>query len=120
MSVLLGAGRSVSDVLTSGAQGALDPELRAICQDVALLIRNGASLAECLRPYERRFPAIVIPVLDVGEASGTLPDAARRLAENFEQSVGVQRELKVKAFDPVPIFFALCLVCVALDIGPVS
>ena len=113
MSVLLHSGRSVSDVLQNGAAYGLDPELRDICRTLAPQIRNGASLVQSLRVYEQRLPRIVLCLLEVGEVSGGLADAAQRLSNTFQQTTGVERKFRLSVYDPrlfLPAFGLITLI----------
>ncbi len=116
MSVLLRSGRSLSDVLQNGATYGPDPELRQICAAIAPQVRNGASLCRCLRVYERRFPPIVLCLLEVGEVSGGWEDAARRLADTFRQTTGFERKFHLNVYDPRLFLLAFGLISLVQQI----
>jgi type IV pilus assembly protein PilC len=99
MALMLRSGRSVADSILQ-ASSYLDPELRQMCAEIAPDVRGGASLHAKLLPYGHRFPEIVMPVLEVGEAAGGLPDAAKRLADTFQLANNVQRRFKYGVFNP--------------------
>jgi len=98
-SVLLGAGYGLPDALLK-ASAHSDPELQAICRVIAPELSRGASLTAALRPYSHRLPDLVLPILEVGEAAGTMEGSTKRLADAFNQSLGVKRRIKYGAFDP--------------------
>jgi type IV pilus assembly protein PilC len=108
MALMLRSGRSVADSILQ-ASSYLDPELRQICADIAPVVRGGASLYTKLVPYAHRFPEIVMPILEVGEAAGGLPDAAKRLADNFQVANNVQRKFKYGVFSPWMLIVILVL-----------
>jgi len=62
-----------------------------------------------LRPYERRFPPIVLCVLEVGEVSGGLADAVQRLADTFKQTNSFARKFRYGVYDPVQLLIILCI-----------
>jgi type IV pilus assembly protein PilC len=110
MAVLLRSGVSIGEVLRQGGVSGYDPELRALCAEVAPKVNNGASLCACLRPYASRFPRIVLPFLEVGEASGGLEDTARRMADTFKQTASAERAFKMSVYDPRLVLLALGLI----------
>ncbi len=86
-----------------------DPELRHVCEAVAFALDRGASLADAFRPHAHRFPPLVLPLLEVGEMSGSLEAAARRLAHSFNAGAAVERRFKTDIFNPWLIVLALGL-----------
>jgi len=109
VSVFLRAGRSVGDTMLREATSGIDPELRRICAAIAPQLSHGRSLCSCLRPYERRFPPIVMCVLEVGEVSGGLADQAQRLADMFKQTNSFERKFRFGVYDPRLVLLVLCL-----------
>jgi len=109
MYVCLRSGRSIAETIQREASGT-DAELRSICASIAPKLRNGASLCACLRPYARRFPPIVLCILEVGELSGTLVDQAHRLADTFKQTNGFERKFRFSVYDPRLLLLVLCLI----------
>ncbi len=109
LAVQMEMGRAIGDALVDASSGTEDRELQRICASVAPMINRGASLCSSLRPYAGRFPEIVMPILEVGEISGTLPGSARRLAATFQQSVSAERSMKFNAYDPKLALLGLCI-----------
>jgi len=109
-SVFLRSGRSVGDTMLREATSGVNPELRRICAEIAPRILNGESLSSCLQPYKRRFPPIVLYVLEVGEASGGLADQAQRLADTFRETNNFERKFRYGVYDPRLLLLVLCLI----------
>ena len=86
-----------------------DPELRQICEAAASAVDRGASLSGAFRPHAHRFPPLVLPLLEVGEMSGSLEAAARRLAHSFSEGAAVERRFRTDVFNPWLIILALGL-----------
>src|ERR1041385_6360932 len=84
LTIMLSSGMETSEALRSAAKSA-DPEIRSICKEVVGPVSMGVPLYRALERHRDRLPEIVIPVLEVGEVSGTLESASRRLAEAFEK-----------------------------------
>jgi len=86
-----------------------DFELRQMCEAVAFALDQGASLSDAFRPYAHRFSPLVLPRLEVGEMSGSLEAATRRLAHSFNAGAAVERRFKTDVFNPWLIILALGL-----------
>jgi len=99
LATLLHTGMSHPEAILRASEH-VDPELRHICRTIAPKLRNGAALSEALRPYNMRFPAVVIPILAVGDVSGTLEHSSQRLASTFQGSVSIERRMQGKVFNP--------------------
>lgn len=108
VAVLLHTGVSLPQaLLRSSLVG--DPELRQVCEAVAFALDRGASLSAAFRPHSHRFPPLVLPLLAVGEMSGSLEAAARRLAHSFNAGAAVERRFKTDVFNLWLIVLALGL-----------
>lgn len=99
---LLATGMSIPESLERAASGA-DPELLAICRRAIPKLRAGSELFRALEPDRGRFPELTLPVLEVGEVSGTLEGAAHRLAEAFDRIDGFDSKFRRAKVDPVKI-----------------
>jgi type IV pilus assembly protein PilC len=108
MAVLLATGMSLPDALQRAARSA-DPEMRRIADAVAPSLQRGARLSQALAPWRNRFPEIVLPVLEVGEESGTMEGAARRLASAFQLAAGIERKFRTAVYNPWLIILGLTL-----------
>jgi type IV pilus assembly protein PilC len=114
--LLMETGRPIPEALVA-ASDVGDPELHQIFVNIAPKLRRGASLCACLKVYENRFPALVMPLLDVGEAAGGLPSQAKRLGETFRMQVDSERRFKFNVYDPRMIFIfftALAMIVMAV------
>lgn len=109
LAVLLKAGQTLPEALTIASRS-IDPELKQMCATIVPRLRRGESLVDNLRPYAGRFPEIVMPIIEVGEVGGGMEGSARRLADSFTQSIGVEREFKYGAFDPWLVIIMMTIV----------
>lgn len=116
--MMLASGAPVAYSLQRAAHG-LDPELERICETIAPRLRAGASLPDVLRPYSSRFPDMVLPILEVGDASGSMEGAARRLAAAFSTGSAIERKFGFGVYDPRLAIAALTLVNVIFSFIPV-
>lgn len=98
LAAALSSGMLVHQALRRAARGA-DPELQRICWNAAGPVAAGMPLHQALMPWRRRLPEIVVPVLEVGDASGTLESSARRLADAFSRADAFERRFRYSVFD---------------------
>jgi type II secretory pathway component PulF len=96
---LLATGMPVNEAIRRAAPPN-DAELQSIAAAVERPLQAGVPLHRALAPYYARLPEIVLPILEVGEVSGTLEGAARRLAVAFSQTAAVERRFRTAIFDP--------------------
>lgn len=116
MARLVGSGTSIPASLI-GSSKALDPELESICASIEPRLRAGVALHETLLPYRLRFPELVIPVLEVGEVSGTLDSACDRLAKTFQAIDGYRVRYRDVAIEPIKVIAGVTLFKVVFSLG---
>ncbi len=121
MARLIGSGTAIPTALTTASKG-LDAELAEICSSIEPRLMNGVALHQALGPYRLRFPEMVIPVIEVGEVSGTLDDACLRLAKTFQAIDGYKARFKGVALEPVKVIAGgiLFRVMFAVGAGPMA
>lgn len=117
LALLLGSGMLISEAVRRAARSA-DPELERIMAVVAGPLSAGVPLHRTLAPFQNRLPEIVLPVLEVGEASGTLEAGARRLADAFSHGASIDRRIRYSFFDPRIIIAVLVLDAVGHGFQP--
>lgn len=106
MALLLHGGVSIPDAITRAAQVS-DPELKFIFLSTVPSVSCGASLTQALRPHRRRLPELVLPILEVGEVSGTLETACRRLADAFVGRAELESRFTYAVYNPWYIIAAI-------------
>lgn len=97
--VLLRSGRTVSHAVQRAASQA-DGELTDIIGTVLDQIESGIPLSTVLAPFRGRFPPLFLPVLEAGEASGTVDQSFDRMAHAFGTQAGFEATYHVTVFDP--------------------
>jgi type II secretory pathway component PulF len=98
-SALLHAGVSIPESLRKAA-AFTDPELQEIVAKIIPPISLGSPLSEALRPYARRLPPITLPILEVGEATGGMDGALKRLADAFLKQASFEGRYKFQVYNP--------------------
>jgi len=115
--ILLHAGRPIHQALQSAVPPDA-PELGRICSAVERPLCAGVPLHRALLPWKHRLPEIVLPILEVGEVSGTLEGAAMRLAEAFGQAAALERRYRTAFFDPWLVILGITLYSAATHFTP--
>jgi type II secretory pathway component PulF len=105
---LLATGMPVDEAFLKAAPP-IDLEIQAICASVVRPLQTGVPLHQALYPYRHRLPEIVLPILEVGEVSGTLEDAAHRLAHAFGEVSVLERRYRTTVFYPWYVILGLSL-----------
>lgn len=118
---LMGAGVSVLDALevTGAAIGnkVIEQELR----QAAIEVRNGKQLSEPIS-QSPHFPAIVAQMLAVGEETGQIDTVLVKIADFYEEEVGVLIDGLASIIEPVMIIFlggAVGLIAASV-MGPIA
>jgi type II secretory pathway component PulF len=114
---LLNTGMPINEALRKAAPSD-DRELTTICTAVEGPLRSGVPLHRALLPWQSRLPEIVLPILEVGEVSGTLDNAARRLAGAFSQTAALERRYRTAICSPWLIILGLTLYTTAMHPQP--
>ncbi|MBX7104955.1 MAG: type II secretion system F family protein [Gemmataceae bacterium] len=81
-------------------------EVRPMMDRIATQLNDGSTLADALEPERGQLPAIVTPLLAVGEEAGRLGDTLRELEHFFDQQASLRREFRAQMAWPVFQFFA--------------
>lgn len=116
MARLVGSGIVVSEAAIVASKG-LDKEMYAIAEAIAPRLQNGMPLYQSLVPYRLRLPEMTIPVLEVGEVSGTLDDACARLAGAFQKMDGFDKRYEDVAVEPKKFILAGAMFSMLFAVG---
>jgi type IV pilus assembly protein PilC len=85
--------------------------LESVCQHVAA----GEGLGESLGRHQKNFPRLFIDMIELGEASGNLPEILDRLAVYYERDAKLRGDIKqAMTYPAVVCSFAVLAVAVAL------
>jgi type IV pilus assembly protein PilC len=115
--MMLATGLNIPEAILRAAL-TCDPEIRQMAAVAAGPMAAGMPLYRALMPWKERLPEIVLPVLEVGEMSGTLESACRRLASAFGHGAQIERRIRYSVFDPRIVLLVLVLNQVAHGLAP--
>ncbi|MBX9678151.1 MAG: type II secretion system F family protein [Gemmataceae bacterium] len=96
----LAAGLTVRDSFRQQARSG-NPAVRPLCKRVVEAVERGESLGEVLEREKAAFPAIVMPLVHVGEETGKLPEAMQELERYMTLERDRRREFRRQAMGPL-------------------
>lgn len=109
---ILNAGVTIVTALDMLAEQATNKTLKAALKDMQVSVEKGNNLADSMKQHPKEFPAILINMVQAGEASGSLEVALVRMADHFEKDNRMQSQLKSAMTYPIMV----CIVAVAVVI----
>ncbi len=100
LSTLLFSGVTLMDALSSISQESKG-SWRNILIDIKEKIAGGSSFSRALEDYKNIFPDFYINMIAAGEASGTLDDVLKKLAEFLESRENIKAKVRTSMIYPV-------------------
>jgi type IV pilus assembly protein PilC len=107
LSTMINAGIPILEALEVLQQQVADKGFKIAIADIVERVRTGSDLSEALASHPRIFSEIYVNMIKAGEASGQLDVILVRLAEYFESTAHLKREVKAAMTYPV---ISLCMV----------
>ncbi|MBE7559260.1 type II secretion system F family protein [bacterium] len=118
LSVLLDVGIPLLRALQLLSARLTNPVMARVLSEVAGSIEKGNTLAAALSNHPRIFSGLFISVVRVGEVSGNLNEALRRLADLLERDVSIRRRIAFAMLYPAVVLTA-CVAVVLVILGVV-
>lgn len=111
LSVLLSSGVDLISALRACQRHSDNTPLGAMVQSTIDQVEKGISLHEALHRYERQLPALTIPSITVGEASGSLATVCSALAQQINDKIILNAKIRSALATPlVTLGFAVTVV----------
>ncbi|MCP4784947.1 MAG: type II secretion system F family protein [Fuerstiella sp.] len=114
MGRMLEAGVDVRKSLKTSSSNTRDQRLSDTVSDVLTCVKKGDDLTTSFQQHGKRYPALFLDLLNVGEQTGSLPEVFAALADYYEANVKRMREFRSQITWPVIQLFAAILVIGAL------
>jgi type IV pilus assembly protein PilC len=105
---MIGAGFSIERAIERASQVG-DPEIAQMGESMRPMLAAGAPLTRALAPFKDRLPPLVMPLVEVGEESGTLESQFRRLASAFRKDAGFELRYQFEVFNPWLVMLVIVL-----------
>jgi MSHA biogenesis protein MshG len=116
MATLSKAGISVVRAVRSLAESSKNEYLAEVLFDVASNLEAGMDIASSLGRHPRVFEELYIALIHVGENTGRLEDAFRRIASYLELERETKRRIQTATRYPMFVMFAISIAIVILNI----
>jgi type IV pilus assembly protein PilC len=111
---ILKAGISVLEALQLLEEQTENKFLSKIIGDMCDKVEAGESLSDSMRNHSKYFPAILINMVDAGEASGSLEIALNRMAAHFEKEYKTEQSVRKAVMYPIIVSVIAVVVIILL------
>ncbi len=105
---ILRAGVMITEALTMLGDQTNNKAFKKAIIETKAAVEKGETLGNSMRLNRKVFPAMMINMIDAGEASGNLDIALSRMATHFEKSA------KLRALIKKALIYPVVLICVAV------
>lgn len=116
LSVLVRAGFSLANALTTVAKQTKQKKLREMIQGIATSVESGLTFANALREYNKVFDPLFINMIESGEVSGKLETTLHELTIQLKKSHLLYLKVRNALAYPVIILCAMLAVGVGMMI----
>src|SRR3989344_5210136 len=107
LSVMIGAGLSLTRSLEGIKEESPNPKFRKIVEDINESVTKGKTFADSLRSHPKVFGEVFISMVEVGETSGKLTLILKLLANQMKKDYDLQKRVKGALMYPAVILVAL-------------
>ena len=105
--VMLDAGMPINVSMQQAIDGAEDPMLKAIFQEILDDIEGGQSITDAAKKYTLQLGSLSISMFDLGEKTGTLSESIKRLADIIQEIY--DNRMKFKKATRYPLFVIIAM-----------
>jgi len=109
-SVLLNAGVTIIEAISLLKGQTESKKLDGVIDDISAQLRRGTVLSEAMSAHTDVFEEMLVSMVKVGEASGTMDSIMQRLADYYERDNRIRQ--KIKSAMTYPIILAVLTVAV--------
>lgn len=107
---LIGAGLPLAVSLRTVAEQTERKPMRAVVEDILASVESGKTLADAMAEYPDIFNNVYLSLVRAGEASGTLDEALRRLADQQEKDAAMISKIRGAMIYPAIILAVIIAV----------
>ncbi len=116
---LIGAGLPLSTSLRMMAEQTEDKPMKALIEDVLAQVEGGKTLHDAFSKYPEVFNKVYLALIAAGEASGTLDEALRRLADQQEKDANMIAKIRGAMTYPAIVLVVIVAVVMFMMIAVV-
>ncbi len=110
LSTLIGAGLPLAASLRTVVEQTEDKAMRSVGEDIIASVESGKSLYESFAAHPEVFDKVYTSLIQAGEASGTLDNALKRLADQEEKDAAMLSKIKGALVYPAIILVVIIAV----------
>ncbi len=109
LAVMTNAGISIHDSIKEVEKATVDPQLKAIFDDVNESLNAGKSLTEAFMPFKFHVGDVTLAMIELGESTGDMSSSLTKLAEVLEEMMENAKKLKAALRYPTTVIIAIAI-----------
>lgn len=113
---ILAAGVTIVEALGMLVDQTENKTFAQAIQETQALVQKGSTLAEAMKKNSKVYPALLVNMVEAGEASGSLELAMERMATQFEKSAKLKALVKKAMMYPIVIIFVAFAVLIVMSV----
>lgn len=107
LATLIGAGLPLSQSMRTIAEQTENKRFRAVIEEILADIEAGKALSDSFAKYPDLFDKVFLSLIKAGEASGTLDDALKRIANQQEKDAAMMGKIKGALTYPIIVLVVI-------------
>ena len=107
LATLIGAGLPLAQSMRTIAEQTDNKRFRSVVEDILADIEAGKTLSDSFAKYPDQFDKVFLSLIKAGEASGTLDDALKRIANQQEKDAAMMSKIKGALTYPVIVLVVI-------------
>lgn len=107
LATLIGAGLPLAQSMRTIAEQTENKRFQAVIEDILADIEAGKALSDTFAKYPELFDKVFLSLIKAGEASGTLDDALKRIADQQEKDAAMMGKIKGALTYPVIVLVVI-------------
>jgi type IV pilus assembly protein PilC len=107
LATLIGAGLPLAQSMRTIAEQTENKRFRVIIEEILADIESGKTLSDSFAKYPDQFDKVFLSLIKAGEASGTLDDALKRIANQQEKDAAMMGKIKGALTYPIIVLVVI-------------
>lgn len=107
LATLIGAGLPLAQSMRTIAEQTENKRFRTVVEEILADIESGKTLSDSFAKYPDMFDKVFLSLIKAGEASGTLDDALKRIANQQEKDAAMMSKIKGALTYPIIVLVVI-------------
>lgn len=107
LATLIGAGLPLAQSMRTIADQTENKRFKAVVEEILADVEAGKTLSDSFAKYPEQFDKVFLSLIKAGEASGTLDDALKRIANQQEKDAAMMSKIKGALTYPVIVLVVI-------------